>query len=97
MMRNNRLMSEVVVNFAQGWWFSTCSNFYPYHFDGNRQAPMANGSALLGNSNNTAVNDLTGPQTGNFDFGLPFFFGRSVFVGINGKSTPAGTGPFTAY
>jgi len=71
--------------------------FYPYHFNGCRQASIANGSALLGNSNNAAVSDLTGPRPGNFDFGLPFFFGRSVFVGINGKSTPAGTGPFIAY
>jgi hypothetical protein len=56
-----------------------------------------NGDALVTTSSNAEVNDLTGPQPGNFDFGLPFFFGRNVFVGIAGKSTPAGTGPFTAY
>jgi hypothetical protein len=56
-----------------------------------------NGDALVKTSNNAAVSDLTGPQPGNFDFGLPFFFGRNVFVGITGKSSPAGTGPFTAY
>lgn len=56
-----------------------------------------NGDALVRTSSNAAVSDLTGPQPGNFDFGLPFFFGRNVYVGITGKSTPAGTGPFTAY
>jgi hypothetical protein len=32
-----------------------------------------------------------------FDWGMPFFFGRSVFVGIQGQATAAGTGPFFAY
>jgi Protein of unknown function (DUF3443) len=32
-----------------------------------------------------------------FDWGLPFFFGRSVSVAFEGKATAAGTGPFIAY
>lgn len=34
-----------------------------------------------------------------FDWGLPFYFGRSVFQGISGKSTPGNThtGPFIAF
>ncbi len=32
-----------------------------------------------------------------FDWGLPFFFGRSVSVAFEGQSTAAGTGPFVAY
>jgi hypothetical protein len=32
-----------------------------------------------------------------FDWGLPFFFGRTVFVAITGRSTPAGVGPFWAF
>jgi hypothetical protein len=32
-----------------------------------------------------------------FDWGLPFFFGRTVFVAVSGASTPRGTGPFWAY
>ena len=32
-----------------------------------------------------------------FDWGLPFFLGKSVFIGINGKGSNLGTGPFVAY
>jgi len=35
--------------------------------------------------------------TRSFDWGLPFFFGRSVFVAIGGAQTSKGTGPFWAY
>ena len=32
-----------------------------------------------------------------FDWGMPFFFGRTVFVAIAGQSTPHGPGPYWAY
>jgi hypothetical protein len=32
-----------------------------------------------------------------FDFGMPFFFGRTVFAAIDGRSTLHGTGPYWAY
>jgi hypothetical protein len=57
----------------------------------------------LFNSTNNAFNDLSGPVASSpsfpagFDWGLPFFFGRNVFVAIEGESTPAGTGPYWAY
>jgi len=37
------------------------------------------------------------PPANVFDWGLPFFFGRNVFVAIDGASTPSGNGPFWAY
>jgi Protein of unknown function (DUF3443) len=56
---------------------------------------------------NTAFNDLTGENPSCFvsptitapcfDWGLPFFFGRNVFTAIEGRSTPAGLGPYWAF
>lgn len=44
-----------------------------------------------------AFNNLGGPNPGAFDFGMPFFFGRAVFIGINGTSAGQFSGPFYAY
>jgi hypothetical protein len=32
-----------------------------------------------------------------FDWGLPFFYGRRVFIGIDGQASSLGTGPFYAF
>jgi hypothetical protein len=48
-------------------------------------------------SNNYAQPSLGGTLLGQFDWGLPFFYGRSVYIGITGKSSNAGTGPLYAY
>jgi hypothetical protein len=48
--------------------------------------------------NDSAFGNAAGPLPGNsFDWGLPFFYGRTVFTAINGTTTPAGPGPFWAY
>jgi hypothetical protein len=52
-----------------------------------------------------AFNNVAGPMPGYpldtanpaFDWGLPFFFGRTVYTAIEGMSTEAGTGPFVAF
>jgi len=61
------------------------------------QFQVANANSLV-QTNNGAFNNLGGtfnsPPT--FDWGLPFFFGRTVFVGIEGQVSPLGTGPYFA-
>jgi hypothetical protein len=57
---------------------------------------VGNADQLLSNAGDNAFGSLAGPN-GGFDWGLPFFFGRNVFVAIDGASTPGGTGPFFAY
>jgi len=57
---------------------------------------VANAETLF-DTPNAAFNDLAGPDTGDFAWGLPFFFGRRTFVGIEGQGTPGGSGPYFAY
>lgn len=45
----------------------------------------------------TVLTGLAGPNTGVFDWGLPFFYGRNVYTAIESQSTPAGLGPYWAY
>lgn len=61
---------------------------------------VANADGLLSSSNpNFLLPGLSAATTppNFFDWGLPFFFGRNVFVAIEGQNTPGGTGPYTAY
>ena len=57
---------------------------------------IANAESLF-TSNNYALPTLGGTLNGQFDWGIPFFYGRSVYIGITGKSSNAGTGPLYAY
>jgi hypothetical protein len=59
---------------------------------------IANLESLLLNPSSNAFPDIGGNFPIGFDWGLPFFFGRNVHVGIDGKDgSSLGTGPFWAY
>jgi len=49
------------------------------------------------NSINNVFPDIGGNFPGEFDWGLPFFFGRNVHVGLEGTVSILGTGPYWAY
>ena len=61
---------------------------------------LANANALLTNNPDfAAFSNLGAPQAvfNSFDWGLPFFFGRKVFVAFESASTPGGLGPYVAF
>jgi hypothetical protein len=58
---------------------------------------IGNLNSLLDYSNNNVFANIGGNQPGQFDWGLPFFFGRNVYIGFEGKTSTLGKGPFWAY
>jgi hypothetical protein len=62
---------------------------------GSTSISIANANALFSNAGFAAFNDLAGDSgdslaTDFWDFGMPFFLGRNVFVGIEGQTVPGG-------
>jgi hypothetical protein len=49
------------------------------------------------NSSNKVFTDIGGKSSVDFQWGLPFFFGRNVYIGIEGKKSSLGSGPYWAY
>lgn len=60
------------------------------------QFQIGNFSSLIATSN-SVFPDIGGNGTGQFIWGLPFYFGRNVFLGFEGKGSSLGNGPYWAY
>ena len=60
---------------------------------------VGNASALSAGAANAVLPNLAGPigDARTFDWGLPFFYGRRVLIGIEGQASAIGTGPFYAF
>jgi hypothetical protein len=61
---------------------------------------IGNAYSLYGSGNSVFMNMGGSSGTGSnatFDWGLPFFFGRSVYVGIESTASSLGVGPYWAY
>ncbi|WP_144111458.1 DUF3443 domain-containing protein [Paraburkholderia sp. BCC1886] len=59
---------------------------------------IVSAATLFGNTSNYAFNDLAGQIGGNssFDLGLPFFYGRYVYYGID-QTASGGQSPYVAF
>ena len=85
------------------WYCPPSTQLLPATITGTSGSPSAAVSFDVGNfstlfsSNNQVFSEMGGTALAGagFDWGLPFFLGRSVFIGIGGSSL--GNGPFVAY
>ncbi len=60
---------------------------------------ISDATPLFTDVSKSAFPGLAGPigESSIFDFGLPFFYGRRVAIGIAGRSSSLGTGPYYAF
>jgi hypothetical protein len=60
---------------------------------------VANALTSFATLSTTAIPTLSGPigDAQTFDWGLPFFYGRRVFIGIHGQASSQGTAPYYAF
>lgn len=60
---------------------------------------IANASVLFQSPGFSVFDNVGGENSNSFDFGLPFFFGKSVYTGIEGQPVPGQTltGPYFAF
>jgi len=63
----------------------------------NLNAINASDYAIADVGGTAAVSTGTNTLNDDFDFGLPFFYGRRVFTAIEGTTAGGNTGPFYAY
>ncbi|WP_420264388.1 DUF3443 domain-containing protein [Candidatus Magnetominusculus dajiuhuensis] len=88
---------------ADGFYCPTATQSFTASNQGINGSPSGTVSFQIGNasslfnSNNNVFVELGGDGAGEFDWGLPFFFGRSVYYGIDGTKSTLGTGPYVAY
>jgi Protein of unknown function (DUF3443) len=57
---------------------------------------IGNLNNLISSPNKKVFSNVGGSAPG-FDWGLPFYFGRNIYVGIEGQGSSLGSGPYWAY
>ena len=59
--------------------------------------PAATSNAVPGIGVNPNTQSFTQPITNSFDFGLPFFFGHTIYTAIAGRRAGSANGPYFAF
>lgn len=58
---------------------------------------MSAETAAAQSNPNVMFNDIGAATAGTFDWGMPFFFGRTIYVGFENSSSSLGSGTYWAY
>ena len=97
---NNSTMSGLTI--CDDWYCPSSTLSLSATTEGDTGSPsslvsfqIGNATTLFGSSNNVFI-ELGGPDK-SFTWGLPFFLGRRVYVGLEGKTSSLGIGPYWAY
>jgi len=96
--------TTIALSTCSGWFCPSSTMSLSATNKGYSGSPSGDVSFQIGNasslfqSSNMVFAEVGGSMPGqSFDWGLPFYFGRSVYVGIEGKTSSLGTGPYWAY
>ena len=106
---NGLFFGSSVFTVCGGWYCPSSTQTLSATTKGFTGTPSVNVPFKIGNatslfnSGNHVFMELGGSLPGSFDWGLPFFYGRNVFVGIEPSPglklspSPLGIGPYWAY
>ena len=85
------------------WFCPSSTTSLSSAIEGASGSPSSVVSFLIGNfdslisSPNNVFADIGGNWVDGFDWGLPFFFGRVTYIGLEGSASSLGNGPYFAY
>lgn len=93
--------------------FPVCSSYSPFYCPSGPEVQAVSISGANGNqmtysltvdpasqlfeTANASFSTVAGEYTSGVDLGIPFFMGKTVYVGINGAYSPLAVGPFWAF
>jgi hypothetical protein len=86
-----------------GWFCPSSTKSFSATNKGSSGSPSGTVSFQIGyydsltTSSNNAFAEIGGDGAGEFDWGLPFYFGRNVYVGLEGTESSLGSGLYWAY